>query len=190
MKIVFTWWTYVWKTTILNLLENNWFNVFEEKAGENMFFLMNLLWEFKYRNWREKNFLEFQKMNIVSTLKRDLLLDTKWINILDRWVFDFIASLKRENIDIPDYLEELVSNIDYDYIFFFEEIDKHDMRSFTWRMLGKEKSRLWAKFIYEEYKNRFWENKIIKIPFFDKQNIEENIETRYQFVLEQIKKLS
>ncbi len=189
MKIVFTWGTHVWKTTILNLFKDNKKIVInKEVVRENMNMLIDLLWIEKYQDWRINHFLEFQTMNIISSIKRDINLNNNKINLLDRWVFDFIASLKRENINIPDSLLELVKNINYDLILFFEPIEQHKIREKTWRMLNKEKSELWAKYIYNEYINIFWNSKVIKVPFFNEWNIKNNIEERYNFILSILKK--
>jgi hypothetical protein len=51
-------------------------------------------------------------------------------------------------------------------------------------MLDKNKSELWAKFIIREYLENFWKNKVVKVPYFETGNLENNILERYKFVKE------
>jgi hypothetical protein len=50
---------------------------------------------------------------------------------------------------------DLLNNINYDLIFYFEPIQEHRTRKETGRMLDKNKSELWAKFIIREYLENF-----------------------------------
>jgi len=157
-----------------------WYNCFDEVAGENMKMLIELFWMDKYRKWRKENFLEFQYMNIFSNLKREVSIkNNNELNFLDRWVFDWIASLKRENYNISKSIESLVNNINYDYIFIIEPIGTHNIREHTWRMLDENISIKWSKFIINEYISRFWKKKVINVPF-------DTIENRAKFILDKI----
>jgi len=177
MKIVLTWWTHTWKTSILRYLESKWYNCLDEVAGDNMNMLLKILWKDWYSNWRKNNFLEFQQINIFSNLKRDFdLKKTDNFTFLDRWVFDWIASLKREKLSISESILNLVDRISYDYIFIIDPIDFHEIRGSTWRMLDKDVSEKWNNFIIDEYVSRFWREKVVHVPF-------DTIENRAKFIL-------
>ena len=182
-KIVLTWWTYTWKTTLLKEFKKQGFICLDEVAQNNMKLLSSILKD-KYLYWRKENFLEFQKMNIFDDLKRYLsVLKNENIIFFDRWVFDWVASLKRENIEIPDYIDKLFSNISYDIAFVIEPLKEHKTREYTWRVLNKEMSVKWAKYIENEYKDRWV--KVIKVDTFS-DNKEESIKKRVQFILNNI----
>lgn len=188
--IVCTWWTHVWKTSVLEYLETIWYKRHISVAWKYMEMLSKLFWDSEYRSWRTKNFSEFQRMNIFADL--ELYFDSlKLENIkdeivfFDRWIFDRIASLKRENIEIPESIEELVSKVTYyKKIFVFEPIWFHEQREQTWRMLNEEVSLKWARFIEEEYKSRWYE--IVKVPDIQNWTPEENIKARAKFLLDNI----
>lgn len=188
--IVCTWWTHVWKTSVLEYLETQWYKRHISVAWKYMEMLSNIFWDAEYRVWRTNNFWEFQRMNIFADL--ELYFDSLNIKnikdeiiFFDRWVFDWIASLKRENIEIPNSIEELVSKVKYyKKVFIFEPIWFHDSREQTWRMLNEEISLKWAKFIEEEYKNRWYE--IVKIPDIKAWNNHDNINARAELLLNNI----
>lgn len=186
MKILLTWWTHSWKTSILEYLSKNGFCTLWEVAWDNMKLLIDVLWLEWYRKWRNKNLDKLLEMYIYSNLKRDLnISNLNKLTFYDRWVFDWIASFKRESIMIPDYIFDLVENIKYDYIFIIENLPYHNTRESTWRMLDQEKSNKWKKFIINEYEQRFWNDKVIIVPYFN-LNKEESIEKRAQFILDYI----
>lgn len=144
---------------------------------------MILLNENEYLNFRKNNFKEFQYMNIFSNLKREKnILNNNPLIFLDRWVFDWIASLKRESIKIEDFIETLVKGINYDHIFIIEALEKHETREKTWRVLNKDTSEKWNNFIIKEYIERFWKDKVSFVPF-------DTIENRSNFILDKIKYL-
>lgn len=188
--IVCTWWTHVWKTSVLKYLEKQGYTIKESFAHENMDLLSGLLWKEGYRNWRKDNFLDFQKMNIIRDLKLYVdawnIKNTKEdIIFFDRWIFDYIASLHRENNKIPQNIEKLFEQILYfSKVFIFEPIPFHDKRECTWRMLDKNNSLKWAWFIEEEYIKRWY--RIIKVPYIETWDISKNIEKRAEFLLKNI----
>lgn len=188
--IVCTWWTHVWKTSVLEYLETIWYKRHISVAWKYMEMLSKLFWDLEYRTWRTKNFSEFQRMNIFADL--ELYFDSlktentkDGIIFFDRWIFDWIASLKRENIEIPESIEELVSRVEYyKKVFIFEPIWFHEQREQTWRMLNEETSLKWTRFIEEEYKWRWYE--IVKVPDIQIWTPEENIKARAKFLLDNI----
>ena len=184
--IVCTWWTHVWKTSVLEYLENEWYKRHISVAWKNMDMLNYYMWEEKYREWRTTNFLDFQRMNIFKDF--ELYIDSFNINdskdeiiFFDRWIFDWVASLKRENINIPLEIEELISNIKYySKVFIFEPIWFHEQREQTWRLLNEEISLKWAKYIEEEYVNRWYE--IVKVPNIIWKNPTDSIKKRAEYL--------
>ena len=185
-KILFTWWTHVWKTSVLEYLESQGYFRYISVAGANMKMLRSLLWEDRYPEYRKENFKEFQYANIYDDLKlyhqsSSLSWNKDDTVFFDRWVFDRIASLKREWYKIDASIEELVSKINYDLIFVFEPILEHNLRIETARLLNREVSEKWADFIKTEYTQRGW--KIIFVPNFEWVNVEESIKKRAEFVL-------
>jgi len=193
-RILFTWWTFAWKTSVLEELQKIWYSVIWESSGRNIKLCQALLWDEEYRKWRPSYFEEFQRMNIHSNLEdyiKSLQIGkTKdWIIFYDRWVFDWFASLKREWFKIPDWLEIVSKNISYDLIFLFEILPDHQTREHTWRMLNREVAEKWAKFIEAEYTQRFWADKIIKVPsIVYENNPQKVINERLEFVLSEITK--
>jgi len=181
MKIVFTWWSYSWKFDLLNKLKCKWYNIKSEVVSTNIDLLIYLLWMEWYKNWRKENFLRFQEMNIFKNLERDIYLSETKTHFLDRWVFDFFASLKRENIEVTPELEKLSEKIYYDKIIFLEEIPFLDKLQ-EWRLLDKKQSKLWWKLIKQEYIDRFWEENIIEVPFFWEKDLDSENNLRIEFI--------
>lgn len=190
-KIVLTWWTFVWKTSILRNLSTKWYTIVDEVAQKNIQLLKNLLWDEDSKKWRQDNFLEFQRMNIFSNLNtynESLnIWETKdWLIFYDRWIFDWFASLTREWIPIPKSIENLCHNVKYDIIFVIEHLSSHDPRKETWRMLNFEKSKKWEESIIKEYTKKIWIENIITIPKIIYEDTEKGIEERTQIILDHI----
>lgn len=188
--IVSTWWTHVWKTSVLKYLEKEWYKINDSFAWKNMNILSKILWKDEYKIWRKDNFLDFQKMNIFRDLElyyNSLEIENTKGSIIffDRGIFDWIASLKRENIDIPQNILSLVAKIQYfSKIFLFDSLPFHDIREDTWRMLDESISIKWAKFIENEYSERGYD--VIKIPYIEASNIDESIKKRAKFLIDNI----
>lgn len=185
-KIILTWWTHTWKTSILNELSSKWYTVIGEVAQKNMQTLIKLLGKENYQKWRKENFLEFQKMNIFDNLKiyfKKIENPKDWLIFYDRWVFDWIASLKREWYNIPNEIDELIKKIHYEKIFIIEHLDNHNTRNETGRILNLEISKKWEIFIKQTYLEKFWEKNIIIIPNIKIWDIEKNIEERTKIIL-------
>lgn len=185
-KVVLTWWTHTWKTSILKNLSLKWYTTIDEVAQNNMKTLINLLWKENYQKWRKENFLEFQKLNIYDNLKvylNEINKAKDWVIFYDRWIFDWIASLNRESVDIPIEIKELIKDIKYNKIFIIEHLDKHDMRNETWRMLNSELSIKWEKYIKKVYTEKFWQNNIILISDIENWTTKEKIEKRTNLIL-------
>ena len=185
-NIVFTWWTHVWKTSVLEYLETQWYSRYISVAWANMRMLHDLLWDERYPDYRSKNFAEFQLANIYDDAKlyhQSLATTNTKDDVLffDRWVFDWIASLKREAKMVSDSIEELVSKVSYDLVFIFDPIANHDSRNETARLLNREVSEKWANFIETEYINRWY--KIVHVPDLQWTSPSESIKLRAEFIL-------
>lgn len=191
-RILFTWGTFAWKTSVLEQLKQQWYSIIWESSGRNIKLCQALLWDGDYRKWKPSYFDEFQRMNIHSNLEDYIksldIVDSKdWLLFYDRWVFDWFASLKREWFNIPEWLESISKTIRYDLIFLFDILPNHQTRENTWRMLNREVAEKWAKFIEAEYIQRFWADKIIKVPAIVYENDpQRGINERLEFVLNEI----
>ena len=83
---------------------------------------------------------------------------------------------------VPQSLEPLLAQVKYDLILFFEPLPQHKVRVAEGKMLNREISERWSKFIWQEYEARFGKDKIIKVPYFDLPTPEQSIEARFEFV--------
>ena len=153
--VVLTGWTCCGKTSILEELASRWYSVFSEVAGHNMKPLQHLLWE-DYTAWRTEFFTDFQRMNFFDSMKvyfQALETSKPKDNIIffDRWLYDWIASFKREWYSVPESFNKITKKIQYDYCFHIEALPKHLIRANEWRMLNSDMSEKWAKYITQEY---------------------------------------
>jgi len=188
-KILFSWGTHVGKTSVLEFLESEWYTRKISVAGANMKMLRDLIGEKEYPNYRKENFQSFQLANIYDDLKlyhQSLKEDTTKDDIIffDRWVFDRIASLKREWYTIDNSLEKLISEVKYDAVFIFSPLSTHSSRKETARLLDAEISEKWAALIEKEYKNRWYTP--IHVPDIAWEDLQDSIKKRADYVFKNL----
>ena len=153
MKIVITGGAYSGKTSLINELSKQGFNVFHESSFEYITELNNNMGVEQQKKWRFENFDKF----IVEVGKRQILMEKNILSLekpvfFDRGIYDCIAYCKVVGITPPEKLIEMAKGVKYDFIFLCDTLSDFDIRENTGRISDRNRSIKAKDLIEKTYK--------------------------------------